>query len=161
VGDVLIGAVEVDHHAIEIVLVERCGLVGTIHGGENADARIVDGHGGLGKKPEREQGEEEGSHGLSFRRFLGTAPGLEEGGGIGGVELGIAALAADAGFQRAARSLPEQEGVWIGVDADTEVVLPILGAVHHASAEDDIGGPALDAYGGWRHSGKYIGIGGR
>jgi hypothetical protein len=38
--------------------VERRGLVRTIEGGEDADARIIDGHGGLGNQRQREQGEE-------------------------------------------------------------------------------------------------------
>jgi hypothetical protein len=80
VGDILIGGVEVDHDATELVLVERGGLVRTIECGEDADARIVDGHGGLGGEPEREQGEEKGSHGYPFgdswdRRFVNVADG--------------------------------------------------------------------------------------
>ena len=46
-GIVLVGCVEVDHDSIEIVLVERGGLVRVIDRGEYADARVVDGHRGL------------------------------------------------------------------------------------------------------------------
>ena len=73
VGDILIGVIEVDHHAIEIVFVEERGLVGMIDHGEDSDARIVHVHGGLGGQREREQGEEKRWHGSAFRRFLAAA----------------------------------------------------------------------------------------
>jgi hypothetical protein len=58
-GDVLIGAIQVDHHAIDVVLVERRFPVRRIHRVEDADAWIVDSHGTLGGEPEREQGKNE------------------------------------------------------------------------------------------------------
>ena len=54
VRDVLIGAVQVDHHAIDVVLVERRLPVRRIHRVEDADARIVHHRGALGDEPERE-----------------------------------------------------------------------------------------------------------
>ena len=65
VGEVLIAAIEIDHHAIEIVLVERRRLVRMLDCGNDADARIVHSHGTLGSQPERQQGEENRSHGIA------------------------------------------------------------------------------------------------
>jgi hypothetical protein len=48
------------------MLVELRRLVRMFDGGNNADARIVHRHGTLGSQTERQQGEEKGSHDLSF-----------------------------------------------------------------------------------------------